>query len=75
MRERLTARVVLLDPQDRVLLLKGRLPSQPQGPSFWFTVGGGLEDGESLAEAALRETLEETGLADVARGPVVWRDE
>jgi 8-oxo-dGTP diphosphatase len=75
LRERQTARVVLLDPEDRVLLLKGRLPSERQGPAFWFTVGGGLEDGETLAEAAAREALEETGFADVVLGPVLWRDE
>lgn len=70
-----TARVVLLDPNDRVLLMRGRLPSEPDGPSFWFTVGGGLEPGESLFEGAAREVLEETGLTDVALGPVIWRDE
>jgi 8-oxo-dGTP pyrophosphatase MutT (NUDIX family) len=75
MRERQTARVVLLDPDDRILLLKGRLPSAPEGPSFWYTVGGGIEAGESLMEAAAREVAEETGLADAVLGPVLWRDE
>jgi ADP-ribose pyrophosphatase YjhB (NUDIX family) len=75
MRERLTARVVLLDQEDRLLLMRGRLPDAPEGPDFWFTVGGGLEPGETLEAAALRETLEETGLADVVLGPVVWTDE
>ena len=45
MRERLTARVVMLDPKDRVLLMQGRLPGRPDGPAFWFTIGGGVEDG------------------------------
>jgi 8-oxo-dGTP pyrophosphatase MutT (NUDIX family) len=75
MRERLTARVVLLDAEGRILLLKGRLPSAPDGPSFWYTVGGGVEPGESLMEGAAREIVEETGLADAALGPVLWRDE
>jgi 8-oxo-dGTP pyrophosphatase MutT (NUDIX family) len=75
LRERPTARVVLLDPDDRVLLMRGRLPNDPTGPSFWFTIGGGVEPGETLAQAAAREAVEETGLTDVALGPVVWRSE
>jgi 8-oxo-dGTP pyrophosphatase MutT (NUDIX family) len=75
MRERHTARVVLLDPDGRVLLMKGRLPNDPDGPTFWYTVGGGLDAGETVAEAAAREVVEETGLTDVVLGPTVWRDE
>lgn len=75
MRTRPTARVVLLDPEHRVLLLRGRLPDAPQGPDFWFTVGGGLEAEETFEAAALREVREETGLVDVAIGPLIWRDE
>ena len=75
MRERPTARVVLLDGEDRLLLMRGRLPDAPEGPDFWFTVGGGLEPGETLEEGALREAREETGLTDLVLGPVVWRDE
>jgi 8-oxo-dGTP pyrophosphatase MutT (NUDIX family) len=74
-RERLTARVVLLDPDGRILLMKGRLPGRPDGPAYWYTVGGGVEEGETLAEAAAREVVEETGLTDAVLGPTVWRDE
>lgn len=36
-------------------------------PPIWITPGGGIEPGESPAEAAVREFLEETGIAiDVA---------
>ena len=72
MRERLTARVVLLDPADRLLLMKGRLPSRPQGPGAWFTLGGGAEPGETVLEAATREVREETGFSEVTFGPVLW---
>ncbi len=71
---RTSARVVLLDETDRVLLMRGNDPKTP-GSSFWFTVGGSVEPGESLRNAAVRELREETGLradADGLRGPI-WR--
>jgi 8-oxo-dGTP pyrophosphatase MutT (NUDIX family) len=74
-RVRPTARILLLDPDDRILLMKGRLPANPSAPGVWFTIGGGIEPGESLYEAAAREAREETGFADVIFGRVAWRDE
>lgn len=71
MRERPTARVLLFDDDGRILLLKGRLPNNTN--SFWYTVGGGVEPGESLLEAARREIAEETGFVEgVTLGPTVW---
>ncbi|MEU7866140.1 NUDIX domain-containing protein [Dactylosporangium sp. NPDC049140] len=70
--DRRAARVLLLDPSGRVLLLRGCDPARPEH-RYWFTVGGGLEAGESLAEAAVREVYEETGLRITAAdlvGPV-----
>lgn len=71
---RTTARVVLFDENDRTLLMRGNDPKTPE-VSFWFTVGGGVEPGETLRAAAVRELYEETGYrADPAdlRGPI-WR--
>ena len=74
-RDRPTARVLLLDPGDRILLMKGRLPSAPSAPAAWFTVGGGVEPGETFLQAAAREIVEETGLVDFVLDRVVWRSE
>jgi 8-oxo-dGTP pyrophosphatase MutT (NUDIX family) len=74
-RVRPTARILLLDPDDRILLMKGRLPADPGAPGVWFTIGGGIEPGESLYQAAAREVREETGFADVVLGDVAWRGE
>lgn len=73
MRRRLTARVLLFDPQGRLLLMKGRLPSAPEAPGAWFTIGGGARPGESILAAAAREIGEETGFTQFELGPVVWR--
>jgi 8-oxo-dGTP pyrophosphatase MutT (NUDIX family) len=69
---RTTARVILLDQHDRVLLLSARDPSDRR--VVWFVPGGGVEEGESLLETALRELQEEVpqaGTVDL-HGPV-WR--
>ena len=58
---RQAARVVLLDGQERVLLLHGKDSDAP-GYQWWFTIGGGLEPGETSRLAALRELAEETGI-------------
>ncbi|MFF8293034.1 NUDIX hydrolase [Streptomyces sp. NPDC016309] len=71
---RRVARVVLLDPEDRILLLHGHEPDDPS-VTWWFTPGGGVEGDETREEAALRELAEETGLTDVELGPVLWKRE
>jgi 8-oxo-dGTP pyrophosphatase MutT (NUDIX family) len=60
---RRAARVILLDPDDRVLLM--RYDDGPPNGRHWSTPGGGLDDGEDYPAAALRELEEETGWGDV----------
>lgn len=71
---RLAARVILLDPEDCVLLLRGRDSTVPEADSWWFTLGGGLESGESGTQAAIREVQEETGLRlPAVHGPLYFQ--
>lgn len=60
---RQAARVLLLDPDDRVLLM--RYDDGPPNGKHWTTPGGGAEHGEDYRAAALRELAEETGWTDV----------
>lgn len=73
--ERRTARVLLTDPEGRVLLFADSDPGVP-GYRWWITPGGGIEPGESDAKAALRELHDETGLRlhpGKLHGPVATR--
>jgi ADP-ribose pyrophosphatase YjhB (NUDIX family) len=69
---RRAGRVIVLDPGNRVLLLRYD-EAAPNG-SHWATPGGGLNDGEDYAAGAARELAEETGWSDVVlRGEVLRR--
>ena len=72
-----SARALLIDPQDRVLLMKlasGRVALAPTASRqcFWLTPGGSLQPGESFEDALLREIFEETGLRLSHPGHWVW---
>ena len=76
LRTRPTARVVLLDEDDRLLMLRIHDPATTlPTPDFWLLVGGGVEPGETYEEAARREVREETGIRDVEIGRFLWARE
>lgn len=76
LRRRPSSRLLVLCPESRLLLFRfvhktGAL----KGQNYWATPGGGLEPGETFAEAAVRELMEETGIevADVG-DPIARRE-
>jgi 8-oxo-dGTP pyrophosphatase MutT (NUDIX family) len=68
---RRAARVLLLDEDRRVLLV--RLANRSK--RWWAVPGGGLKDDETHETAARREIAEETGYEVDELGPWVWRRE
>jgi ADP-ribose pyrophosphatase YjhB (NUDIX family) len=71
MRTRYAGRVVLLDPDDRVLLM--RYEDGPPNGVHWSTPGGGLNPGEEYAAGARRELAEETGWHDIELSGEIFR--
>jgi 8-oxo-dGTP pyrophosphatase MutT (NUDIX family) len=78
MKTRLTARAILLDPSDHVLLFRFELLDGmiAEGPRrFWATPGGAIEADEDVRMALMREVREETGFNDFEIGAELWMGE
>ena len=63
-------RSLVLDPDDRTLLVHFDFPPYP-----WTPPGGGLDPGESDEVGLRRELAEELGLDDFELGPLLWHRE
>jgi len=70
--DRAAVRALVLDGENRVLLVQFR---DPVGQTWWAAPGGGIDGGESLEEALRRELAEEAGLTDFELGPELWTRE
>ncbi len=67
----MSQRVAVLISREGCLLLIHRLKD---GQEYYVFPGGGVEEGESVDEAARREALEELSLT-VEVGPVLWTEQ
>lgn len=56
--------IFLFDDNDRVLMLKGS-PQKRLWAGLFNGIGGHIEKGEDILEAAYRELFEETGIANI----------
>ena len=62
MKVELVVKGIILDEQRKKVLLLKRSEREDIGIGTWENVGGGVEPGESLEEALIREVREEAGL-------------
>lgn len=76
---RSSVRILLINQKKEILLMCADDPKTTADDGvyhgkFWFVIGGMIEQGETLMEAAIRELKEETGLdkEDVIFGRKVW---
>jgi 8-oxo-dGTP pyrophosphatase MutT (NUDIX family) len=65
---RRAVRALVLDPDDRVLLVRFDWPDK----QVWAPPGGGIDEGETPEQAIVRELAEECGLRDFELGPCMW---
>jgi len=68
LRIREAVRALVIDPHQRVLLVRFEFPRV----TVWGAPGGGIEPEEDTEQALRRELHEELGLVDVEIGPCIW---
>jgi double-stranded uracil-DNA glycosylase len=67
---RAAVRALVIDDDDRILLVQYRRPVGDE--TWWGTPGGGVDPGESDEQALARELREEIGLHEFELGPVLY---
>jgi 8-oxo-dGTP pyrophosphatase MutT (NUDIX family) len=69
LRVRPAARLLVVDPANRVLLFHYKPASGAH--DYWFTPGGAVDPGETFEQAAVRELAEETGIVVPSIAPAL----
>jgi 8-oxo-dGTP pyrophosphatase MutT (NUDIX family) len=73
--ERDVVRIVVRDSDDKVLLFHTHELTAPELGEWWELPGGGIDEGETYKEAAVRELWEEAGIvvSPMQLGKPTWR--
>ncbi|MBU3156867.1 NUDIX hydrolase [Clostridium estertheticum] len=72
---RKSARAILINNKNKVLLFRFKFENIKGENVLWVTPGGGVEEGENFEQALKRELFEETGLTLNSVGPWIWTKE
>src|ERR1700748_897955 len=78
--DRPSARLSLLDRQDRLFMFKVHQPTvydptDPHYDPFWIMIGGLVDPGEDYADAAVREAREHTSVSVEGLVGLGWKRE